>query len=106
MLFKRVISRFHSHYLSSPEANTNLLRQFGIINPIIYRNLTYSFVTNRVPEYYERGVNFQPSDAQTRTNSLTDSGAFVAYSGKNTGYIITLFSRVPKAKSFVNDPIR
>ena len=41
MLFTRLLSRFHSHHLSSPEANTNLLRQFGIINPTIYRNLTY-----------------------------------------------------------------
>lgn len=30
---------------------------------------------------------------------IADNGAFVAYSGKCTG-------RVPKAKSFVNDPLR
>lgn len=85
MLFKRLIASIHGHSLSSPEANTNLLKQFGIINPIIYRNLTYFLPDRRVPEYYEKGVNFSPSDAETRTNSLTDTGAFVAYSGKNTG---------------------
>lgn len=31
---------FASHYLSSPEANANLLKKFGINNPTIYRNLT------------------------------------------------------------------
>lgn len=45
MLVSRLISQIHSvhsHALSSPEVNMNLLRQFGIINPIIYRNLTYT----------------------------------------------------------------
>ena len=32
---------FSSHYLSTPEANVNLLKKFGIINPIIFRNLSY-----------------------------------------------------------------
>lgn len=41
-----------------------------------------------VPEYYELGINFTPSDAETRHNALSDTGAFVAYSGSKTGYII------------------
>ena len=28
-----------------------------------------------------------PSDAETRHNALSDTGAFVAYSGLKTGYI-------------------
>ena len=41
MLYRRVFQRFSSHALSSPEANVGLLKQFGIINPTIYGNLTY-----------------------------------------------------------------
>lgn len=44
--------------------------------------------------------------SSVRPDSIADSGAFVAYSGKCTGYFFILFSRVPKAKSFVNDPVR
>lgn len=39
-----------------------------------------------VPEYYEKGINFVPSAFDTKPNALSDTGAFVAYSGKNTGY--------------------
>lgn len=45
------------------------------------------------------GVSAVPADAQVALNCVADNGAFVAFSGKCTG-------RVPKAKSFVNDPIR
>lgn len=31
-------------------------------------------------------MNFIPFDFYTKPNALTDTGAFVAYSGKNTGY--------------------
>lgn len=41
----------------------------------------------------------KPSDNETKVSCLADNGAFVAYSGRCTG-------RVPKAKSFVNDPVR
>lgn len=58
MLFNRVISRFHSHYLSSPEANANLLRQFGIINPIIYRNLTYFLINLEFPNIMRKESTF------------------------------------------------
>lgn len=93
-MLSRLISKysFASHYLSTPEANSNLLKKFGINNPTIYRNLT-------VPEYYEFGLTAKPADNDTRISCLADSGAFVAYSGKCTG-------RVPKAKSFVNDAVR
>jgi len=40
-----------------------------------------------------------PADPEVKPNCVADTGAFVAYSGKCTG-------RVPKAKSFVNDPLR
>lgn len=41
-MLTRFISKYFigSHYLSTPEANANLLKKFGIINPTIYRNLT------------------------------------------------------------------
>ena len=45
---------------------------------------TYRSITS-VPEYYESGINFTPSDAETRHNILSDTGAFVAYSGSKTG---------------------
>lgn len=76
---------FASHYLSSPEANVNLLKKFGIINPTIYRNLTYPLLNHRVPEYYEFGLTATPADSDTKVSCLADSGAFVAYSGKCTG---------------------
>ncbi len=31
------------------------------------------------------GINYIPSDAETRHNELSDTGAFVAYSGVKTG---------------------
>ena len=31
-------------------------------------------------------MNFVPSDTLTRGNALSSTGAFVSYSGKNTGY--------------------
>jgi len=40
-----------------------------------------------VPEYYEFGLTAKPADNDTRISCLADSGAFVAYSGKCTGYI-------------------
>lgn len=45
------------------------------------------FIYPRVPEYYEYGIPYFPSDAETRHNELASTGAFVAYSGTKTGYI-------------------
>jgi phosphoenolpyruvate carboxykinase (ATP) len=73
-------------------SNQNLLKSFGITNPTILRNLS-------VPEYYECGVNFTPSDPNIPRNAISNTGAFVAYSGAKTG-------RSPNAKRIVNDPIR
>lgn len=86
MLYTKLFTRFSTHALSSPDANINLLRQFGIVNPRIFRNLTYHLYLYSVPEYYESGINFTPSDSETRHNALSDTGAFVAYSGSKTGY--------------------
>lgn len=73
-------------------SNKNLLKPFGITNPTILRNLS-------VPEYYECGVNFTPSDPTVPRNEISSTGAFVAFSGAKTG-------RSPAAKRIVNDPIR
>jgi len=53
-MLSRLICKYSvgSQYLSTPEANANLLKKFGIINPTIYRNLTYNFFKDSVPEYY------------------------------------------------------
>ncbi len=40
-----------------------------------------------------------PFDADTKKNALSNTGAFIAYSGAKTG-------RSPAAKSFVKDPLR
>lgn len=40
-MLTRVLSKCFSHALSTPEANLGLLKQFGIDNPNIYRNLRY-----------------------------------------------------------------
>ena len=34
---------FATHRLSTPEANANLLKEYGITKPQIYRNLTYDY---------------------------------------------------------------
>jgi len=73
-------------------SNQNLLKNFGIVNPTIVRNLS-------VPEYYEYGINFTPSDPNVHRNEISNTGAFIAYSGAKTG-------RSPSAKRIVNDPIR
>lgn len=72
--------------------NQNLLKPFGITNPTILRNLS-------VPEFYEYGVNFSPSDPTVQRNAISSTGAFIAYSGAKTG-------RSPAAKRIVTDPIR
>ena len=92
-----MLGRFISKYsfcarkLSNPKANENLLKKFGITNPDIYRNLTYFFyLFFRVSEYYEFGLNSSNHDPDAKSSvkpdSIADSGAFVAYSGKCTGY--------------------
>ena len=40
-----------------------------------------------MPEYYEFGMTAKPADSDTRISCLADSGAFVAYSGRCTGYL-------------------
>ncbi len=69
--------------------NQNLLKPFGITNPTIVRNLS-------VPEYYEYGINYTPSDATIPRNAISSTGAFIAYSGAKTG-------RSPAAKRVVVD---
>lgn len=72
--------------------NKNLLKSFGIVNPNIVRNLS-------VPEYYECGLNVTPSDTEVKVSEISNTGAFVAYSGAKTG-------RSPSAKRIVTDPLR
>lgn len=66
-------------------SNKNLLKNFGIINPNIVRNLRYNFVYVSVAELYESGLNYTPADPNTKSNRIADTGAFVAFSGLKTG---------------------
>jgi phosphoenolpyruvate carboxykinase (ATP) len=65
------------------------MRNLGIINRHIYRNL-------KVPEYYEMGVRKEPANPITRPTTIASSGALCAYSAKATG-------RSPKDKRIVEE---
>ena len=65
------------------------MRNLGIINRHIYRNL-------KVPEYYEMGVGKEPANPLTRNTTIASSGALCAYSAKATG-------RSPKDKRIVEE---
>lgn len=61
---------------------------------IKHNNINYNL---SVPELYEIGVRgLRPSDVWTRANTLSSTGALVAYSGDKTG-------RTPKDKRIVRD---
>jgi hypothetical protein len=75
-LLPRLIARFSQQHL---------LKNFGIINGKIVRNLRFVFFLFSVPEYYESGINFTPADPQTKKNQISNTGAFCAYSGSKTG---------------------
>lgn len=77
---------FSSHLESPIQQSSETSRNFSI----------YSF---RVPEFYEYGVNFTPSDPTVHRNEISNTGAFIAYSGAKTG-------RSPAAKRIVTDTIR
>jgi hypothetical protein len=66
-------------------ANKNLLKNFGIINPNIVRNLRYPPSLSSAAELYESGLNYTPADPNTKPNRIASSGAFVAFSGARTG---------------------
>lgn len=54
--------------------------------PYYFKKLIVIFQNNfRVPEFYEYGINFTPSDPNIQRNAISDTGAFIAYSGAKTG---------------------
>jgi phosphoenolpyruvate carboxykinase (ATP) len=66
------------------------LDKLGITNQNIFRNLSTA-------ELYEIALlKNKPADPFTRTNSIADNGALIAYSGLKTG-------RSPKDKRIVSD---
>jgi phosphoenolpyruvate carboxykinase (ATP) len=65
------------------------LAALGIRNANIYRNLS-------VPALYELGLQDRPADVDTRQSTISDTGAFCAYSGVKMG-------RSPKDKRVVKD---
>lgn len=63
------------------------LSKYGIESRVIYRNLS-------VPRYYELSVTHNPAHPKTPPSCLSDTGAYVAYSGEKCG-------RSPKDKRIV-----
>lgn len=63
----------------------NILKDFGIINPNIARNLRYYLPWYSASELYVQGMQYTPADPFTKHNDIASSGAFVAYSGLKTG---------------------
>jgi hypothetical protein len=45
-------------------------------------------INDSVAELYESGLNYTPADPNTKPNKIADTGAFVAFSGAKTGYIL------------------
>jgi hypothetical protein len=42
----------------------------------------------RIASFYEHGMKYAPSDRNTKMNTISNTGAFVAYSGAKTGYFL------------------
>jgi len=90
-MLSKAVRRFFSSSAGAPPAHIkDYLKKIGIKNQRVYYQLPVS-------EYYTRGLHeVGPNDPDTRPPCISDTGAYVAYSGAKTG-------RTPKDRRVVLD---